>query len=116
MSAFVDRHAWDDLLLGLSRVQQPACGIAVTVCANRPARRRYGKMETETELQVLKDIRSLLHDLTLVFINYVPDNQRKLELHNAIQDLTEKLFNSKKTDGGMADSTATVDYQGHQLS
>ena len=53
--------------------------------------------------------------MTLVFIHYVPDNQRKLELHNAIQELTEKLFNFKKTDRGMADPTATVEYQGHKL-
>jgi hypothetical protein len=70
----------------------------------------------ETELKVLQDIRTLLHDLTLVFITYVPDNQRKLALHNALEDLSEKIWKFPKDAQGFADSSTTVEYQGHDLS
>jgi hypothetical protein len=69
----------------------------------------------ETELEVLQHIRALLHDLTFVFITSVPQNERKLTLHKTLEELSEKIWKFPKTAQG-ADSNATVEYEGHQLS
>ena len=70
----------------------------------------------ETELDVLQDIRALLNDFKYVFIDSVPDNQRKLDLHNMLEELGEKIRTFPKDSNGMAPSEATVPYQGHDCS
>jgi hypothetical protein len=70
----------------------------------------------ETELEVLQDIRALLHDLTFVFINSVPENEQKLTLHKTLEELSEKIRKFPNTAGGLVDSNATVEYEGHELS
>jgi hypothetical protein len=70
----------------------------------------------ETELEVLQDIRALLHDLTFVIITSVPQNERKLALHKTLEELNEKIWKYPKTAQGFADSNATVEHEGHQLS
>jgi hypothetical protein len=69
----------------------------------------------ETELEVLQDIRALLHDLTFVFITSVPQNERKLTLHKTLEELNQKILKFPKTTQGLADPNATVEYEGHEL-
>ena len=70
---------------------------------------------TETELEVLKDIRALLRDLRTVLIDLDPDNADKFSWHQRWHELSEKIRSFPRTEG-VADPNATVEYEGHNFS
>jgi hypothetical protein len=72
-------------------------------------------VKNETELEVLKDIRSLLNDLVYVFITSVPENDQKLTWHNEWLELSEKIWSFPKNPDGSADPSATVEFRGDRF-